>query len=83
MKYKKREVDDPYLNDLKMEFNHFSSDLRKLKQMLLKSTSAEEQSQIIKKMDTLSTKMENNQKQATKVTKSRLENKKKLNKKRT
>ncbi len=76
-----REIDDPYLNELKYEFREYSFLLKKLKQKLLKSNSALEQSKIIKKMDVISTKMENNQKQATKVTKSRLKDMKKNQKK--
>ena len=78
-----REIDDPYLDELKYEFRQHSIELKKLKQKLLKSNSALEQSKIIKKMDVISTKMENNQKQSTKVTKSRLKDIKKINKKRT
>ena len=79
----KREVDDPYLDDLKYEFRQYSSELKKLKQKLLKSNSNLEQSKIINKMDNISTKMENNQKQSTKVTKSRLKDMKKIHKKQT
>ena len=78
-----REIDDPYLDELKYEFRQYSIELKKLKQKLLKSNSTLEQSKIIKKMDVISTKMENNQKQSTKVTKSRLKEIKKINKKRT
>jgi hypothetical protein len=80
MKRKARELEDPYLDELKIKFNQYSSELKKLKQKLLKSTSPSEQSKIINKMDIISTKMENNQKQATKVTKSRLKNMKKSTK---
>ena len=79
MKRKIREIEDPYLDDLKIEFNQHSAELKKLKQKLLKSSSSLEQSKIIKKMDSISTKMENNQKQSTKVTKSRLKDMKKIN----
>jgi len=78
-----REIDDPYLNELKYEFRQYSFELKKLKQKLLKSNSTLEQSKIIKKMDIISTKMENNQKQSTKVTKSRLKDMKKNHNKRT
>ena len=78
-----REVDDPYLDELKYEFRQYSIELKRLKQKLLKSNSTLEQSKIIKKMDIISTKMENNQKQSTKVTKSRLKDMKKINKKQT
>ena len=81
MRRKEREIDDPYLDDLKVEFNQYSTELKKLKQKLLKSSSSTEQSKIIKKMDVISNKMENNQKQSTKVTLSRLKAmKKKRNK---
>jgi hypothetical protein len=82
MRRKEIELDDPYLDDLRLEFNQYSVELRKLKQKLLKSSSSSEQSKIIKKMDILSTKMENNQKQSTKVTKSRLKEMKKIRKNR-
>jgi len=82
MRRKEIEIDDPYLDDLRLEFNQYSAELRKLKQKLLKSSSSSEQSKIIKKMDILSTKMENNQKQSTKVTKSRLKEMKKMRKNR-
>jgi len=81
LKRKQREIEDPYLDDLKIEFNQYSSELKKLRQKLLKSSSSSEQSKIIKKMDSISTKMENNQKQSTKVTKSRLKDMKKMHKK--
>ena len=74
-------MDDPYLNDLRGEFNSYSNQLKKLKKKLLKTNSIEEQSKIIKHIDSIAKKMENNQKQSVKVTKSRLkERKKKLKK---
>jgi len=76
-----RELDDPYLDELKIEFRQHSNELKKLKQKLLKTNSTSDQSKIIKKMDIISTKMENNQKQSTKVTKSRLKDMKKTRKK--
>jgi len=76
-----KDLDDPYLDDLKVEFRQYSNELKKLKQKLLKSSSPQDQSKIIKKMDTVSAKMENNQKQSTKVTKSRLKDMKKTRKK--
>ena len=79
---REKDLNDPYLDELKIEFRQHSNDLKKLKQNLLKSNSASEQSQIIKKMDAISTKMENNQKQSTKVTKSRLKDMKKTRKRR-
>jgi len=75
-----RELDDPYLDELKIEFRQHSNELKKLKQKLLKTNSTSDQSKIIKKMDVISTKMENNQKQSTKVTKSRLKDMKKTRK---
>ena len=75
-----RELDDPYLDELKIEFRQYSNELKKLKQKLLKTNSTSDQSKIIKKMDIISTKMENNQKQSTKVTKSRLKEMKKTRK---
>jgi hypothetical protein len=80
--YRDRELDDPYLDELKNEFRQHSFELKKLKQKLLKSNSTSDQSKIIKKMDIISTKMENNQKQSTKVIKSRLKDMKKNHKKR-
>ncbi|MFB5609695.1 MAG: hypothetical protein ACE5Q5_05700 [Nitrosarchaeum sp.] len=65
-------MDDPYLNELKDEFNKYSSELKKLKKSLLKSNSADEQAKIIKKIDSIAKEMEKNQRQSVKVTKSRL-----------
>ncbi|MCS5528342.1 MAG: hypothetical protein NZ747_03605, partial [Nitrosopumilus sp.] len=64
-------MNDPYLDDLKGEFDGYSNQLKKLKKKLLKSNSIEEQSKIIKQIDSIANKMENNQKQSVKVTKSR------------
>ena len=75
-------MNDPYLDELKKDFKGYSAELKKLKQKLLKANSAE-QSKIIKKIDVIATKMENNQKQSAKVTKSRLKEMKKNHKKRT
>jgi hypothetical protein len=75
-----RELDDPYLDELKNEFRQYSYELKKLKQKFLKTNSVADQSKIIKKMDIISAKMENNQKQSTKVTKSRLKDMKKTRK---
>ena len=74
-------MDDPYLNDLREEFNSYSNQLKKLKKKLLKTNSIEEQSKIIKHIDSIAKKMENNQKQSVKVTKSRLKERKKKSKK--
>ncbi|MBT3329401.1 MAG: hypothetical protein HOE93_03030 [Nitrosopumilus sp.] len=68
---------DPYLDDLKGEFDGYSNQLKKLKKKLLKSNSTEEQSKIIKQIDSIANKMENNQKQSVKVTKSRIKERKK------
>ncbi|GBL42069.1 hypothetical protein LBMAG54_06580 [Nitrosopumilaceae archaeon] len=68
-------MDDPYLNDLKDEFKKYSSELKTLNKKLLKSNSSEEQSRIIKKIDSIAKEMEKNQIQSVKVTKSRLKEK--------
>jgi len=73
-------MDDPYLNDLRGEFNSYSNQLKKLKKKLLKTNSIEEQEKIIKQIDSTAKKMENNQKQSVKVTKSRLKERKKKSK---
>ena len=73
-------MNDPYLDDLKGEFDGYSNQLKKLKKKLLKSNSIEEQSKIIKQIDSIASKMENNQKQSVKVTKSRLKERKKKSK---
>ncbi|NJK78134.1 MAG: hypothetical protein HC944_04920 [Nanoarchaeota archaeon] len=65
-------MNDPYLNELENEFKKYSSELKLLKKNLLKSKSSEEQSKMIKRIDNLAKQMEKNQRQATKVTKSRL-----------
>ena len=74
-------MDDPYLNELRGEFNVYSNQLKKLNKALLKINSIEEQLKIIEQIDSLANKMENNQKQSVKVTKSRLKEKKKKSKK--
>ena len=71
---------DPYLNDLKGEFNSYSNQLKKLKKKLLKVDVIEEQTKIINQIDSIAKKMENNQKQSVKVTKSRLKERKKKSK---
>ena len=73
-------MDDPYLNDLRGEFNSYSNQLKKLKKKLLKVDVIEEQTKIINQIDSLAKKMENNQKQSVKVTKSRLKERKKKSK---
>lgn len=69
-------MDDPYLNELKYDFDAYSNQLKKLKVKLLKTNSVEEQSKIIKQIDSIANKMENNQRQSAKVTKSRLKERK-------
>ena len=73
-------MDDPYLNDLKDKFKEYSSELKILNKKLLKSNSSEEQSRIIKKIDSIAKEMEKNQIQSVKVTKSRLKEKSKSKK---
>ena len=73
-------MNDPYLNDLKNEFRRYSSELKTLKKNLLKSNSSEEQSKIIKKIDSIAKDMEKNQRQSIKVTKYRLKEKSKSRK---
>ncbi|KAF6244554.1 MULTISPECIES: hypothetical protein [Nitrosopumilus] len=63
---------DPYLDELKNNFNNYTSDLKKLRKKLLKTDSLQEQEKIIKKIDIIAKQMENNQKQSTKVTRSRI-----------
>ena len=71
---------DPYLDELKNDFESYSNQLKKLKTKLLKTKSPEIQSKIIKQIDSLANKMENNQKQSVKVTKSRIKELKKKSK---
>jgi len=73
-------MDDPYLNELRGEFNVYSNQLKKLNKALLKINSIDEQLEIIEQIDSLANKMENNQKQSVKVTKSRLKERKKKSK---
>jgi len=65
-------VRDYYLDELKNDFDSYSSQLKKLKTKLLKTKSPETQSKIINQIDSLANKMENNQRQSAKVTKSRI-----------
>jgi len=65
-------MNDPYLNELRKDFEDYSNQLKKLKKKLLKAKSSEVQAKIIKQIDSIATKMENNQKQSVKVTKSRI-----------
>ena len=66
---------DPYLDELKNDFEGYSNQLKKLQKKLLK-TNSEEQSKIIKQIDSIAKKMETNQKQSVKVTKSRIKERK-------
>lgn len=74
-------MDDPYLDELKNDFKNYSDQLKKLKKKLLKANSTESQSKIIRQIDSIANKMENNQKQSVKVTRSRLKEMKKKSKK--
>ena len=74
-------MDDPYLNDLRADFQGYSNQLKKLKKKLLKTKSPESQAKIIKQIDSIANKMENNQKQSVKVTKSRIKELKSKSKK--
>jgi len=65
-------VKDQYLDELKNDFDSYSNQLKKLRGKLLKTKSPEMQSIIIKQIDSLANKMEDNQKQSVKVTKSRI-----------
>ncbi len=71
---------DPYLDELKIDYNSYSNQLKKLKKKLLKSN-PEEQARIIKQIDSIAKKMETNQKQSVKVTKSRIKERKAKSKK--
>ena len=62
---------DPYLDELKDDFDKYNNQVKKLKKRLLK-VDPDEQAKIIKQIDSIATKMENNQKQSVKITKSRL-----------
>ena len=74
-------MNDPYMDELKKEFRIYSEQLKKLKKKLLKTDSVELQEKIVKQIDSIASKMENNQKQSGKVTKSRLKEFKKKSKK--
>ncbi|AFS81193.1 hypothetical protein NKOR_06590 [Candidatus Nitrosopumilus koreensis AR1] len=63
---------DPYLDELKSDFANYTNNLKKLKKKLLKTDSPQEQEKIIRQIDNIAKQMENNQKQSTKVTKSRI-----------
>jgi hypothetical protein len=66
---------DPYLDELKDDFDRYNNQVKKLKKRLLKVDS-DEQAKIIKQIDSIANKMENNQRQSVKVTKSRLKERK-------
>ena len=68
------------MNDLRGEFNSYSRKKKKLNKKLVKTNSTEEQLEIAEQIDLLANKMENNQKQSVKVTKSRLKQRKKKSK---
>tara|TARA_B100000745_G_scaffold256545_1_gene179339 strand:+ start:38 stop:262 length:225 start_codon:yes stop_codon:yes gene_type:complete len=72
---------DPYLDELRNDFDEYSNQLKKLKNKLLKTNSSIEQAKIIKQLDSIANKMENNQKQSVKVTKSRIKERKLKSKK--
>ena len=67
---------DPYLDELKSDFDGYSKQIKKLQKKLLKTDSADAQSKIIKQIDSIANKMENNQRQSVKVTKSRIKERK-------
>ena len=67
---------DPYLDELKNDFDGYSNQLKKLQKKLLKTNFAEEQAKIIKQIDSIANKMENNQRQSVKVIKSRIKERK-------
>lgn len=69
-------MNDPYLNELKTDFENYENQLKKLKKKVLKAKSLEEQAKIIKKIDSIARVMEANQQQAKRVTKSRLKERK-------
>ncbi len=69
-------MNDPYLNELKNDFDAYKNQLKKLKKKVLKAKSLKEQVKIIKKIDSMARVMEANQQQVKKVTKSRLKERK-------
>jgi len=69
-------MNDPYLNELKEDYQGYSYQLKQLKKKLLKTNSPELQARIIKQIDSIANKMENNQKQSVRVTKSRIKERK-------
>ena len=75
-------MNDPYLNELKEDYQVYSYQLKQLKKKLLKTNSPELQARIIKQIDSIANKMENNQKQSVRVTKSRIKERKAKSKRR-
>lgn len=75
-------MNDPYIQELKDDFEAYSNQLKKLRKKLLKTNSLELQAKIIKQIDSIANKMENNQRQSVKVTKSRIKQQKKTRQKR-
>lgn len=69
-------MNDPYLNELKEDYQGYSNQLKKLKKRVLKTNSPELQARIIKQIDSIANKMENNQKQSVRVTRSRIKERK-------
>ena len=69
-------MDDPYLNELRKDFEGQSIQLKKFRKKLLKTKSSETQAKIIKQIDSLAKKMEHNQKQSVMVAKSRTKERK-------
>jgi signal transduction protein with GAF and PtsI domain len=69
-------MNDPYLNELKNDFEDYENQLKKLKKKVLKAKSLEEQAKIIKKIDSIARVMEANQQQTKRVTKPRLKERK-------
>lgn len=63
---------DPYLDELKYDFDGYSNQLKRLRQRLLKTDSQELQAKIVKQIDSVAKKMEDNQRQSAKVAKSRI-----------
>ncbi len=74
-------MDDPYLDELQKDFKAYSDQLKKLKKKLLKTRSGEMQAKIIKQVDSIAKKMERNQRQSVKVTKSRIKQRRTRSKK--
>ena len=67
---------DPYLDELKNDFDGYSKQIKKLQKKLLKTDTVDAQSKIIKQIDSIANKMENNQRQSVKVIKSRIKERK-------